>query len=130
MSHKSTPPKKSTIKMISKRERKGGGGADGVKGYSTVKAPPIRLAAITMNTQKIWVIEPSIAFHPGIATPFAEGGKVVPNTFVGSGPPDTVIVGFDESGEVLVAFELPLATIENLGDVAKCKPWVELSVTR
>lgn len=82
---------------------------------------------MTVKNASICGIEPSTAFHPGTATPFELGGKVVAKTSVGLGAPETVTVAAVES---VVAVVLAVDPIENLGDVAYMMPDVELRKRR
>lgn len=70
-------------------------------------------------------IEPSTAFHPGVATPFEFGGNVVAKTAVGLGEPETVTVGTELS--VVGVVPLPWLLMVNLDDEPYMIPNVELT---
>ena len=82
---------------------------------------------MTLKRASIWGIEPSTAFQPGTATPLELGGNVVAKTSVGFGEPDTVTVAADES---VVADELAVEPMLNLGEVAYMMPEVEFRKSR
>ena len=82
---------------------------------------------MALRRPRSWGVAPSSARQPGIATPFAFGGKVVAKTSVGFGAPETVTVGTDES---VVADEFEDEPIVNLGDEPYMMPEVELRKRR
>lgn len=94
--------------------------------HSTVHAPPSKQTVMTPTNATICGREPSTAFHPGVATPFATAGNVVAKASVGFGEPDTVTVTADAIGEE----SLDVLLIENRGDRPYIWPTVELRKSR
>ena len=94
--------------------------------YSTVHAPPSRQNIVKVSRPMICGMAPSTARQPDIATPLAIAGKVVANTAVGFGDPETVTVGTEGT----VADELVVSPMENLGDVPYITPIVEFMKRR
>lgn len=77
---------------------------------------------MTLPTAASWRPAPSTD-----TAPFADGGKVVANTAVGFGPPETVTVAEPDTG-----VEVPFAESEmvNWGEDAYMMPFVELTKRR
>jgi len=95
--------------------------------YQIVQAAPNRDAARAERIQTS--CRENVSSHDSARTPFAEGGKVVVNAFIGFGPPDTVTVGTAGSGDAWEAFagmDAPAARIVKREEVAYMKPCVEL----
>ena len=98
--------------------------------YQTVQAAPKRHAASAALKQKSCLDQAS---SQTARTPFADGGKVVTNAFVGFGAPDTVMVGAELSGEgwdALAGTDAPGARTVKRGDVEYMIPCVELRKRR